>query len=141
MKTSDNGIKLIKRHEGLRLEAYLCPAGVWTIGYGHIKGVKKGDKITEQQAEVFLRDDLAWAENAVNKQKLDVNQNQFDALVSFTFNVGSENFQQSTLLKKVKANANDATIANEFRKWRYAKGKVLNGLIGRREDELKLYFS
>ena len=96
MKTSDNGIAFIKRHEGVRLQAYLCPAGVWTIGYGHTSSVKQGDRISQSQADTYLRADLRTAEQAINKQRLNLNQNQFDALVSFVFNVGSGNFEKST---------------------------------------------
>ena len=88
MRTSRKGIEFIKAHEGLRLDAYLCPAGVPTIGYGHTHGVKMGDRITEEQAEKFLIDDLIVAETEVNRYGLNINQNQFDALVSFVYNVG-----------------------------------------------------
>lgn len=141
MKTSSRGIELIKRHEGLRLRAYLCPAGVWTIGYGHTGGVKSGDVITGARADVLLRDDLTWAEREVNAQGLNLVQNQFDALVSFVFNVGREQFIKSTLLRIAKANTNDPRIRAEFSRWVYAKGKVLPGLVARREEESTLYFN
>lgn len=141
MRTSNKGIELIKKEEGLMLKAYRCPAGVLTIGYGHTKGVKSSDVITEQQADTYLREDLRDAEQTVIRHRLDINQNQFDALVSFVFNLGSGNFASSTLLKKVKINSNDPTIATEFRKWVYAGGKVLSGLVKRREAEANLYFS
>ena len=141
MKTSDKGIGLIKRFEGLRLKAYLCPAGKPTIGYGHTKGVKLGDVITEEEAEQLLLEDLIVVENEINKHNLDINQNQFDALVSFVYNVGVGNFRTSTLLKKIKANPNDKTIANEFKRWVYSNGKRLPGLVKRREEEAKLYFT
>lgn len=141
MKTSDRGIELIKRHEGSVLTAYKCPAGVWTIGYGHTGNVSEGMVIDEARAEQLLRDDLKTAEDAVNKQRLNLNQNQFDALVSFVFNVGTGNFKNSTLLRKAKFNENDPSIAAEFRKWKYGGGRVLPGLIKRREDEAQLYFS
>ena len=140
MKISDNGIELIKKHEGLRLEAYLCPAGKPTIGYGHTKDVKLGDVITEEEAEQLLREDLIVVENEINKHNLDINQNQFDALVSFVYNVGVGNFRTSTLLKKIKTDPNDKTIANEFKRWVYSNGKKLPGLVKRREEEAKLYF-
>lgn len=141
MKTSSRGIELIKRHESLIQTAYLDPVGIWTIGYGHTGGVKSGDVVSEAQAEQLLREDLSTAERAVNSHGLRLNQNQFDALVSFTFNCGSGNLARSTLLKKVKRNSNDPTIADEFRKWKYGGGRVLPGLVKRREEELKLYFS
>jgi lysozyme len=140
MKTSDNGIELIKRFEGLRLKAYLCPAGKPTIGYGHTEGVKPGQTITEEEAEQLLREDLIVVENEINKHNLDINQNQFDALASFVYNVGVGNFRTSTLLKKIKADPNDKTIANEFKRWVYSNGKKLPGLVKRREEEAKLYF-
>ena len=141
MKTSDKGIGLIKRFEGLRLKAYLCPAGKPTIGYGHTKDVKLGDVITEEEAEQLLREDLIVVENEINRHNLNLNQNQFDALVSFVYNVGIGNFRTSTLLKKIKANPNDKTIANEFKRWVYSNGKRLPGLVKRREEEAELYFT
>ena len=140
MKTSNKGIELIKRHEGFRNKAYKCPADVWTIGYGHTRGVNNGDVITEMEGERFLRQDLAHAEAVVNSQRVDLTQNQFDALVSLVFNIGSGNFTRSTLLRKLKVNANDPTIAYEFSRWRYGGGKVLPGLVRRRKDETDLYF-
>lgn len=140
MTTSKTGLALIAAHEGLKLKAYLCPAGVPTIGYGHTKGVRMGDTITPDQADKFLREDLADAEKAVNAQGLKINQNQYDALVSFTFNVGVGNFGKSTLLKKVKANADDPAIRNEFARWNKGGGKVLPGLTRRRKEEADLYF-
>lgn len=139
-KTGNKGIALIKSFEGLKLKAYKCPAGIWTIGYGHTKGVKEGQVITEDQADKFLTEDLFDAEMAVNEQSLSLTQNQFDALVSFTYNLGSGNFQKSTLLKKTKANANDPTIKEEFAKWNKAGGVVLSGLTRRRAAESNLYF-
>lgn len=141
MKTSQQGISLIKSFENLELKAYKCPASIWTIGYGHTKGVKAGQVITEQQADKFLAEDLADAEKAVNDQGLAFNQNQFDALVSFTFNVGVGAFKRSTLLRKAKADVNDATIRGEFARWDKSNGEVLKGLTRRRASESTLYFS
>ena len=141
MKTSQKGIDFIKRHESLRLDAYLCPAGVPTIGYGHTHGVKMGDRITEEQAEKFLIDDLAVVEREVNRYGFELTQNQFDALVSFVYNVGARNFRSSTLLKRLKDNPNDPDIANQFKRWVYGNGKVLPGLVRRRNEEAKLYFN
>lgn len=140
MKIATTGVKLIQDFEGLELKAYKCPAGVWTIGYGHTKGVKQGDVITPAQATAYLQADLTDAEKAVNSQNLRINQNQYDALVSFTFNVGTGNFLKSTLLKKVKINPDDTSIRSEFAKWKYGSGKVLPGLVRRREAEANLYF-
>lgn len=141
MRTSRKGIEFIKAHEGLRQDAYLCPAGVPTIGYGHTHGVKMGDRITEEQAERLLIGDLIVAETEVNRYGFDLTQNQFDALVSFVFNVGAGNFRSSTLLKRLKANPNDPDIANQFKRWVYGDGKVLPGLVRRRNEEAKLYFT
>lgn len=141
MVTGYKGINLIKSFESLQLEAYKCPAGVWTIGYGHTKGVKPGDKIDVQKAEQLLAEDLREFEQAVNRECKNVNQNQFDALVSFTFNVGVGSFTKSTLLKCVKANPQNVNIAYEFSRWTKAKGVELPGLIRRRKAESALYFS
>jgi len=141
MKISKKGLDIIKAHEGLRLTAYLCPAKVWTIGYGHTRTAKKGMVITAEEAEKLLISDVVSAENTVKVQKLPLNQNQFDALVSFVFNVGSGNFQRSTLLRKAKINVNDLSIASEFKKWIRGGGVVLPGLVKRRNEEAELYFS
>lgn len=140
MKTSDKGIGLIKKYEGLRLKAYLCPAKVWTIGYGHTGGVKSGDVISEAQAEDFLCSDLESFEKAINSSGLSLNQNQFDALVSFSYNVGFGSFAKSTLFRLIKQNPSDENIRTEFLRWRYASGKELAGLKRRRVDEVNLYF-
>ena len=141
MKTSNKGIDLIKRHEGLELKAYLDAAGVWTIGYGHTGGVKSGDVISDRQAEELLQADLATAERAVSVQRLRLNQNQFDALVSFVYNVGAGNFNRSTLLRYARVNVNDTRIRQEFSRWIYAGKKILPGLVKRRREEAALYFS
>ena len=141
MKTSPKGIALIKEFEGLRLKAYKCPGGVWTIGYGHTAGVKAGMVITEAQAEEYLKADLIAFEKYLNALGLPLNQNQFDALISFIYNVGTGNFSRSTLLRKVRANPQDNSIMDEFLKWVYSKGRVLPGLQRRRLAEMKLYFS
>lgn len=141
MKTSSKGIALIKEFEGLRLKAYKCPGGVWTIGYGHTAGVKSGMVISEAQAEEYLMADLIAFEKYLNGLGLVINQNQFDALISFIYNVGTGNFSSSTLLRKVKANPLDNSIMDEFLRWVYSKGRVLPGLQRRRLAEMKLYFS
>ena len=140
MKTSNRGIELIQAHEGLTLAAYRCPAGVPTIGYGHTASVKDGDTCTGEEATKFLIEDLATAEAAVNSENLNINQNQFDALVSFVFNVGTGAFKRSTLLKCVKANPQNQNIAYEFSRWNKGGGQVLRGLIKRRKEEAELYF-
>ena len=140
MKTSDKGIELIKKHEGFRSKAYRCSANVLTIGFGHTLNVKSTDVITLDEAEYFLRQDVAFAEKEVNRHNLNINQNQFDALVSFVFNLGVGNFARSTLLRKIKSDPNDPTIRKEFERWIYAGSKVLNGLVRRRKEEAELYF-
>ena len=141
MKTSPKGIALIKEFEGLRLKAYKCPGGVWTIGYGHTAGVKPGMVITEAQGEEYLKANLIAFERYLNGLGLALNQNQFDALVSFIYNVGTGNFSSSTLLRRVRANPQDNSIMDEFLRWVYSKGRVLPGLQRRRLAEMKLYFS
>lgn len=141
MRTSHKGIDLIKRFEGLRLKAYKCPAGVWTIGYGHTNNVRPDDIITEQEALELLLIDLKQFEGAINQLVLKtLNQSQYDACISFVFNVGIGNFKKSTLLKKL--NAGDFIGAsNEFPKWVYAKKKKLAGLVRRRQAEKELFLA
>lgn len=140
-QTGPAGISLIKSFESLRLEAYRCPAGVWTIGYGHTAGVKPGDRINQQQAELWLVADLQVAEAVVARECPHIGQNQFDALVSFTYNVGTGNFLKSTLLKCVKANPANPNIRGELARWNRGGGVLLAGLIRRRRAEAELYFS
>ena len=139
LKISQNGIDLIKKFEGCRLIAYKCPSGVYTIGYGHTNGVKKGDKITQRQAEAYLREDVAKFENGVNKYvSAPLTQNQFDALISFCFNCGLGAFKNSTLRKKL--NAKDyAGAGKELLRWNKARGVVLEGLKRRRKAEKDLF--
>lgn len=143
-------LDLIKGFEGLRLNAYVDPATGGepiTIGYGTtiyngIQKVKLGDKITEPQAEVFLQYDInKFAEKIKPLIKKSLNDNQFGAIVSFTYNVGIGNLTSSTLLKKTNINPNDSSIAMEFAKWNKAGGKVMAGLTRRRQAESNLYFS
>jgi lysozyme len=142
MKTSDSGVAFIKRHEGLRLSAYQCGAGVWTVGYGHTMGVKPGDKITPAQADALLAADLAGYEAAVNAAGISgLNQAQFDALVSLAYNIGAAAFGASTLVKKAKANASDAALRGEFLKWSHVRGKRSSGLYRRRAAEANMYFA
>ena len=141
MKASGKAYSLIRQFEGLRLTAYRCPAGVWTIGYGHTSGVVPGMIITKEQAEELLKQDIETAENIVSAECPNLRQCQFDALVSFVFNVGGGNFRKSTLLKKNKANPDDNSIMDEFLRWVYANGVVLPGLQKRRLLEMRLYFS
>ena len=138
--TSEKGVKLICDSEGCKLKAYKCPAGVWTIGFGHTKGVQEGDIITYNQAIEFLKQDLNIAETFLNKHLPNINQNKFDALVSFIFNCGVGNFQRSTLFKMILDNENNSDIRFEFMKWNKANGQILNGLTTRRKNESNLYF-
>lgn len=145
MKASSSCIELIKQFEGFRSKPYLCPAGVATIGYGstyYADGSKvkiKDDSITEEEAVELLYTTISQYVDAVNKYvTVDINQNQFDALVDFAYNAGVGALQKSTLLKKV--NAKDFVgAASEFGRWVKAGGKVLNGLVRRREKEKELF--
>lgn len=141
MKASIDAYELIKQFEGLRLEAYLCPAGIWTIGYGHTSGVSPNSFITIQEADEYLHRDVATIEMQLNKLNLSLRQCQWDAIVSFVFNVGIGNFKSSTLLAKIRINPDDNSIMDEFLRWVYANGKVMKGLQKRRLTEMKLYFS
>lgn len=141
MKASVDAYELIKQFEGLRLEAYLCPAGIWTIGYGHTSGVSPNSFITIQEADEYLLRDVAAIEMQLNKLNLSLRQCQWDAIVSFVFNVGIGNFKASTLLAKIRINPDDNSIIDEFLRWVYANGKVMRGLQKRRLTEMKLYFS
>lgn len=140
MKTSDAGIALIKRFEGCHLDAYVCPAGVLTIGYGHTgSDVHEGDSIDEAHADYFLRKDLEAAEKCVNAcVKGNITQGQFDSLVSFVFNLGCGRLRSSTLLRHVN-DGNDMSAASEFTKWVYANGKRLPGLEKRRLAEMEMF--
>lgn len=147
MMMTEEGISLIKKYEGCKLTAYKCPAGVWTIGYGNTfyedgSTVKPGDKITQERADQLFRNILEkkFLEPIRKLIVSDINDNMFSAIVSFTYNVGIGNLKSSTLLKKVNANPNDQTISLEFKKWVKSAGKVLPGLVRRRESESDLYF-
>ena len=141
MKASVDAYELIKQFEGLRLKAYLCPAGIWTIGYGHTSGVSPNSFITIQEADEYLHRDVATIEMKLNKLNLILRQCQWDAIISFVFNVGIGNFKSSTLLAKIRINPEDNSIMDEFLRWVYANGKVMKGLQKRRLAEMKLYFS
>lgn len=147
-KISNLGLELIKKYEGFKAKAYLCPANVPTIGYGSTyyqdgTKVKLTDPpITQERATELLEALLVSYERSVDSYCVDtINQNQFDALCSFAYNCGVGNLKSSTLLKKVNKNPNDATIKDEFLKWNKGGGKVLSGLTKRRIEEAQLYFS
>ena len=139
MTPSDDCIDLIKQFEGFLLSAYLCPANVWTIGYGHTGGVQKGDEITEAEAEDILRDDVKDAADAVvDMVGDDTNQGQLDALVSFAFNCGAGALKKSTLLRHHNAGRFEEA-GDEFLRWDKAGNKRLPGLTRRREAERLMY--
>ena len=143
MHISDKGLDLIKRFEGFRDTAYLCPAGVWTIGYGHTQDVKEGDTITQDKAEELLREEVAAKYEPIvvsNTNGLELTQGQFDALVSFVYNVGAYNFETSHLLSRLKAGDIEGAAA-QFERWNRAGGKVLDGLTARRAAERELFLS
>lgn len=133
MKTNQKGIDLIKSFEGCSLVAYKCPAGVWTIGYGHTQGVTEGMSISQKQADEYLKADIAKYEKYVEDTKLVLNENQFSALVSFTYNCGNGN------LKKLIANRTLPEVAEAMLLYKKANGVVLNGLVRRRKAERELF--
>lgn len=140
MNISQKGINLIKNFEGCRLTAYKCPANILTIGYGHTgSDVHTGQKITQEEAEKLLRQDLIIHCNNVSKLvKVPLNQNQFDALVSFEYNVGYGAFMNSTLLKLLNQKKYKEA-SEQFGRWKFAGGKILAGLVKRREAEKQLF--
>jgi GH24 family phage-related lysozyme (muramidase) len=141
MKTNEVGRKLIKSFEGLRLTAYICPAGIWTIGYGHTHNVQEGSVVNESEAENLLVKDLQETESVVaNLVTVELNENEFSALVSFVFNVGSGNFSESTLLKMLN-DGDRQGAADQFLRWDKAGGEKLPGLTRRRILERRLFLS
>lgn len=141
MTTGPAGISLIEEFEGCRLTAYQDGAGVWTIGYGHTHGVKPGDTCTEDEAREYLAYDLESAQSWVTKLvTVPLTQSQFDALVSFTYNLGAGSLRSSTLLKLVNAGSY-ALAAQEFAKWDKVAGKESPGLLRRREAERDLFLA
>ena len=140
MNISQKGIDLIKKFEGCRLTAYKCPSNVLTIGYGHTgSDVYIGKRITQEEADKLFSMDLKIHENNVNKLvKVSLTQNQFDALVSFEFNIGYGQFSKSTLLKLLNEKKYKES-AEQFERWVYSNGKVLQGLVKRRTEEKNLF--
>lgn len=135
-KISQRGIDLIKRFEGFRSKAYKCPAGVWTIGYGHTLNVKQGDKITEPEAEELLKRDIEIAECAVRRYGKPLTQGQYDALVSFTFNCGSYNFSRLARPQRTVQQVGNALVS-----YVYGSGKQqIEGLVRRRKEEQDMFF-
>ena len=141
MKISQEGLSLIKRFEGCRLESYKCSANVLTIGYGHTSGVKETDTITQDEADKLLQEDVEQFEKYVDDNvTVELGQSQFDALVAWTFNLGVGNLRESTMLKKL--NSEDyASVPSEMKRWNKAGGKTLDGLIRRRKAESLLFES
>ena len=139
MKTAQKGLELIKHFEGCELTAYKCPAGVWTIGYGHTKDVVEGMTISKEEAEQMLVDELHEYENYINEYvNVALSQNQFDALVSWVYNLGPANLKASTMLKVLNSGKYEDVPA-QIKRWNKAGGKVLEGLIRRREAEACLF--
>ena len=141
MKISEKGIEFIIREEGEVLTSYLCPAKVWTIGVGHTgSDVKPNMVITKEKSQELLKSDLSRFENIVNKSiKVSLKQHEFDALVSFAFNVGEGAFSKSALVNKINSSAPIEEIEAQFRRWIYGGGKILPVLQARRKREVKLY--
>lgn len=141
MKTSQKGVDLIKKFEGCQLKAYKCPAGFWTIGYGHTSGVSKGMTITQKEADEFLELDLVIFEKQLTRLvAVPLKQGQFDALVSFVYNLGSGTLLTSTMLRLLNSKKYKEA-ANEFEKFVYADKKILQGLVNRRKAEKELFLS
>lgn len=139
MKTSAEGVALIKKFEGCELESYICPAGVWTIGYGTTKNVIEGMRITENQAEELLKKDLETFEEEIERLvEVPLSQCQFDSLAAWTYNLGATNLKNSTLLKVLNRAEHDE-VPIQIKRWNKANGKVLKGLVRRREAEALLY--
>lgn len=139
MKISDEGLALIKHFEGCRLEAYLCPAGVWTIGYGHTSGVNDSDVVDQEAAEAYLIEDLEEFEGYVNDMvEIALKQNEFDAIVAWTFNLGPGNLKESTLLNRLNYGPL-SDVPAQIQRWNRAGGQVLEGLVKRRAAEAALW--
>ena len=139
MNISEEGLSLIKKFEGCELKAYRCAANVLTIGYGTTKGVTEDMEITKEEAESILKEEMHEYEGYVNDMvKVPLKQNQFDSIVSWVFNLGSGNLSSSTLLKKLNNSEYDEVPA-QIKRWNKAGGKVLDGLIRRREAEALLF--
>ncbi len=139
LTTSQEGISLIKSFEGCELTAYRCSANVPTIGYGHTAGVSDGDTCTQEEAETMLAEDLVEFEDYVkNYVESELQQNEFDALVAWTYNLGPANLKESTMLKELNS-GNFEEVPRQMKRWNRAGGEVLDGLIRRREAESRLF--
>ena len=143
MKTSQKGLDLIKKFEGFSDKEYICPAGKPTIGYGHVilPSEHFPSSITKEEAETLLKNDLVSREKSLNILiKVVITQNQFDALISLIYNIGVNNFKQSTLLKFINDKLFDK-IPDQFRRWKYINKVISKGLLNRREEEIKLWLA
>jgi lysozyme len=141
MKINKSGLEIIKRFEGCKLKAYLCPAQIWTIGYGSTHNVYEGLTISQIEANRRLQRDIEAIEAGISRFiKVDVNPNQYSACVSLAFNIGVGAFRNSTLLKMINA-GELAKAAEQFLVWKYAGGKILPGLVKRREAERELFLT
>lgn len=140
MKISPNGLELIKHFEGFESKAYYCPAGVLTIGYGHTMGVNEGDEWSEDHASHMLENEIEerYAKAVIDLVKVPLDQNMFDALVSWVYNLGRGNLESSTLLKVLNSGDYEGVPA-QIKRWNKAGGKVLEGLVRRREAEANLF--
>lgn len=142
MKISSRGLEFIKSFEGFAPVTYICPAGLVTVGFGHV--VKEGEcygSLTYKQAEEILKKDLAKYEYLLNREGFPaLSQNQFDALLSLAYNIGAKAFINSTLCRQLKL-GKFANAANEFTRWVYCKGEVIDGLVRRRQEEKKLFLN
>jgi len=139
LKTSQEGISLIKLFEGCELSAYRCSADVPTIGYGHTAGVSDGDTCTQEEAESMLSKDLEEFEDYIkNYVNVALEQNQFDALVAWVYNLGPTNLKSSTLLRELNESKYDE-VPRQIKRWNKAAGQVLDGLVRRREAESLLW--
>ena len=149
MNISASGVKFIKSWEGLSLKAYQCQAGVWTLGWGSTfhkdkSKVQKGETITEEEADDLLMFEIGLIEKEINKMNLNLNQHQYDSVISFCFNVGVNGFKKSTLLKLIKQDPFHPSIRDQFLKWNKVRvdGKLIvsKGLSNRRNAEVNIYF-
>jgi lysozyme len=139
MQISQEGLALIKKFEGCELEAYKCPAGVWTIGYGHTKDVKEGDKINKDEANYLLQEEMIEFESYIDDMvEVELNQSQYDALCAWVYNLGPSNLGSSTLLKVLNEGKYEE-VPQQIKRWNKANGEVLTGLIRRREAEALLF--
>jgi lysozyme len=146
MKVNAEGYALLKKFEGCRLKSYLCPSAVWTIGYGNTfyedgTKVKEGDVITQQRADELAKFIVEQFANSIRPMiQKTLTENQFSACVSLAYNIGTNGFKKSSVLRKLNVNPTDPTIADSFRLWNKGGGVVLKGLVRRREAEIELYF-